>query len=49
MTNKVDVDATDSVMGLNDNNQEPEGINKNVNVTDDQEPKNIYKHQCKLC
>ena len=33
---KVDADATDAVMGLNKNEQEPGGINKNNNVTDDQ-------------
>ena len=38
---KLDIDATDDVMGLNKNYQEPGGINKYVDVTDDQEPKEI--------
>ena len=38
MTTKVNADATDAVMGLNDNDQEPGGINKDTNITDDQEP-----------
>ena len=41
MPTKVDTDATDSVMGLNDNEQEPGGINKYTDVTDDQEPKHF--------
>ena len=36
---KVDTGATDSVMGLNYNEQEPGGIKKYTDVTDDQEPK----------
>ena len=38
---KVDSDSTDYFMGLNNNDQEPGGINKNTNVTDDQEPNKI--------
>ena len=33
---KLYYDATDDVMGLNDNSQEPGGINKDTDVTDDQ-------------
>ena len=38
MPTKVDTYVTDSVMGLNDNEQETGGINKYTDVTDDQEP-----------
>ena len=41
MPTKVDTDATDSVMGLNDNEQEPGSINKYTDVTYDQEPTNF--------
>ena len=34
MPTKVDADATDAAMGLNENDQEPVGINKNTDVTD---------------
>ena len=36
MLTKVDYDETHAVMGLNENEQEPVGINKNADVTDDQ-------------
>ena len=36
MPTKVDSDETHAVMGLNENEQEPVGINKNSDVTDDQ-------------
>ena len=36
---KVEADATDAFMGLNENEQEPYGINKESYVTDDQEQK----------
>ena len=39
MPTKVDADAMNAAMGLNENEQEPAGINKDTNVTDDQEPK----------
>ena len=39
--NKSDVDATDTVMGLNDNELKPGGINKYTDVTGDQESKEI--------
>ena len=39
ISSKVDADATDSVMGLNENEQEPGGIKKDSNATDYQEPK----------
>ena len=42
MPTKVDSYATNSVMGINDNNQEPWGINKYTDVTDDQEPNDIF-------
>ena len=32
----------DAVMGLNQNYQEPGGINKNSDVTDDQEPNDMF-------
>ena len=38
---KVDADATDYFMGLNENEQELGGINKDSDVTDDQEPKEV--------
>ena len=34
MPTKIEYDATDSVMGLHDNVQEPGGINRNTDVTD---------------
>ena len=40
--NKLDYGATDAVMGINDNEQEPGGINKETVVTDDQEPKGFF-------
>ena len=47
MPTKVDADATDSVMGINDYEQEREGINKETYVTNDQGPKYVYqKYQC---
>ena len=36
MPTKVDSDETHAVMGLNENEQEPLGINKNADVTYDQ-------------
>ena len=36
MPTKIEYDATDAVMGLHENDQEPGGINKNTDVTDDQ-------------
>ena len=39
MRTKVEDDATDSVVGLNENEQEPGSINKDTDVTGDQEPK----------
>ena len=38
---KVDADATGEVTGLNKNEQEPGGINKNADVTDWQQQKEI--------
>ena len=38
MPTKLDDDATNAFMSLNDNYQEPGGINKNTDVTDEQEP-----------
>ena len=35
-------DATYSVMGINNNGQESGGINKNFDVTDEQEPREIF-------
>ena len=46
MPTKVAADATDAVMGLNKNEQEPGGINKETDVTDNQEPKCFHKCQC---
>ena len=42
MPTKVDTDATDAVMSLNDNEQEPGCINKDTDVTDDQEPREFF-------
>ena len=42
MTAKVDTDSTGSFLGINLNDQKPGGINKNANVTDDQEPKEMF-------
>ena len=39
MWTKVEDDATDSVVGLNENEQEPGSINKDTDITDYQEPK----------
>ena len=39
MPTNVDSDATDYVISLNDNAQEPGGINKDTDVTDDNETK----------
>ena len=41
MLTKVDANATDAFMGLNENDQEPVIINKNTDVTYYQEPKEI--------
>ena len=40
MPAKVNADATDAVMDINKNEQEPGGISKDSGVTDDQEQKN---------
>ena len=42
MPTKVDANETDHVMGLNKNDQEPGGINKKYDVTDDQKPKENF-------
>ena len=42
MPTKVDADATDDVMVINENYQEPGGINKSTNLTDDQELKETF-------
>ena len=42
MPTKVDANETDHVMGLNENDQEPGGTNKNYYVTDDQKPKENF-------
>ena len=42
MPTKLDDDTTDDVIGINDNNQETGDINKYINVTVDQEPKEIF-------
>ena len=39
---KIDADTTDAVAGLNKNDQEPGGINKNSDVTCDQEKKLFF-------
>ena len=36
MPTNLDANETDTGMGLNDNDQEPGGINKTSDVTDDQ-------------
>ena len=42
MPTKVYSDAMYAFMGLNYNEQEPVGISKDSNVTDDQEPKYFF-------
>ena len=44
MPTKVDADSTYDVMGLNDNSQEPGGINKDTYVMDYQEPKQFFRN-----
>ena len=43
MQTKIDACATDHGMGLNFNDQEPGGISKKTNLTDDQEQKKFSK------
>ena len=42
MKTKLDADVMYTVMGINDNEREPGGINKDNDVTDDQESKVIF-------